>query len=229
MVRGHRRSHRHLSANRLVPVDPWQLRSRGIGKSVPRQVSGSQLGLRPFLRCHRCRDLRPSELSDLLDELPIVRSGRPPASDGGSRRIHADFSAICVVVYRQIVARAPRPRASLLAWTLLGVALLGAMSNLLSPSLRLLRNPKTARSNASPPISGNPPLLFIGLDGGTWRVLDRAMQDGSAPTLRNLVARGRTRNCARPVAPALVGSRMGGDCDGASARSDGRIRRYWPR
>jgi Type I phosphodiesterase / nucleotide pyrophosphatase len=100
-------------------------------------------------------------------------------------------SAICVVLYRQILARVPRPRSSLLAWTLIGVAFSGVMSNLLSASLAAVRESDGAleRLSSSHDV---PPLLFIGLDGGTWRVLDRAIEDGSAPTLRNLVARGRT-------------------------------------
>ena len=101
-------------------------------------------------------------------------------------------SGICAVLYRQITAMAPRPRASLLGWILVVVSLSGAFFNLWSASSASLPEPNHGALERLAPISADPPLLFIGLDGGTWRVLDRAIHDGSAPTLRNLVARGRT-------------------------------------
>jgi hypothetical protein len=101
-------------------------------------------------------------------------------------------SGICAALYRQITARAPRPRASVLAGILIVVAASGALFNLLSASSEGLPEPNHGALERLASGSGDPPLLFIGLDGGTWRLLDRAIQDGSAPTLRNLVARGRT-------------------------------------
>ena len=100
-------------------------------------------------------------------------------------------SAISAAVYRRITARASIPRTTVLAGALVAVAFSGALLNFPASSASA-REPDGDTLQRLPSVADDPPLLFIGLDGGTWRLLDRAIRDGSAPTLGRLVAQGRT-------------------------------------
>lgn len=96
---------------------------------------------------------------------------------------------VAVVVYR-LVVRSPRPLSpSLLGWSLVVAAAGGgAATAARSPALpEVPAADALVRTAAS---AGTAPLLFIGLDGATWRVLEPAMGSGAAPTLRRLVERG---------------------------------------
>lgn len=100
------------------------------------------------------------------------------------------FCGSCAVLYHWI-ARGFARRPSVLAWSLGGGALTGILFLvLLSPPA--LPPPDVGPLEPLGSSASDVPLLMIGLDGGTWRVLDRAIQDGSAPTLRDLVSRGTT-------------------------------------
>jgi predicted AlkP superfamily phosphohydrolase/phosphomutase len=89
-------------------------------------------------------------------------------------------------VYRRFVIPA-QPRGRVLVWTLCGATIAGIGA--LIPTLGASPAPVTVtleRTSAA----ADTPLLFIGLDGGTWRVLQPAMADGSAPTFKRLVDSG---------------------------------------
>ena len=100
-------------------------------------------------------------------------------------------SAIAAVLYRGIIARAVRPRATVLASALIAVAFAGALVNFPASSASA-QEPDAGGLQPLPNGADDAPLLFIGLDGGTWRLLDRAIHDGSAPTLGRLAAQGST-------------------------------------
>jgi len=100
------------------------------------------------------------------------------------------LTGVCVALYRWVTMRASRPPPAILAWTLAAIAASGAVSPVIgrpNPPRHPVGSLERLTSR-----SPDPPLLFIGVDGATWRVLDRAIQEGSAPTLRELVNRGTT-------------------------------------
>jgi hypothetical protein len=99
---------------------------------------------------------------------------------------------LCTAIYKRITSRTPQVNASVLASMLLLVAGSGMLFNLL-PALTASQDEadNTRLERLAPPPS-DPPLLFLGLDGATWRLLDRAIEDGNAPTLRDLASRGST-------------------------------------
>ena len=100
-------------------------------------------------------------------------------------------SAISAVMYRRITARASRPSATVRG----GGADRGRSlwcTDQYSPASSVSAREPDGALQRLPSVVDDRPLLFIGLDGGTWRFLDRAIQDGSAPTLKRLVAQGRT-------------------------------------
>ena len=110
----------------------------------------------------------------------------------------AAFIASCVVasvvlgiVYRKVTTRfrSLRPRA--LAWTLAGLAVTGAVALALR-SAALLPAPDIGALRARQPQRDDVPLLFVGIDGATWRLLQPAIEGGTAPTLRALADRGTT-------------------------------------
>jgi hypothetical protein len=99
---------------------------------------------------------------------------------------------MCAMIYRRIVSRQSRLRPAILMWILVVSALSGATFNLLPASSASAPESVNIALERLPGASEDVPLLFIGLDGGTWRLLDRALRDGHAPTLRDLVSRGST-------------------------------------
>ena len=99
------------------------------------------------------------------------------------------LTGVCVALYRWVTMRASRPPPAILAWTLAAIAASGAVSPVIgrpNPPRHPVGSLERLTSR-----SPDPPLLFIGVDGATWRVLDKAIQEGSAPTLRELVNRER--------------------------------------
>jgi hypothetical protein len=101
------------------------------------------------------------------------------------------LSTACVIAYRRIAARPSPPQTSVMVWVL-GGAVMAGISFTLVGRPGSLRPPDTAPLVRVESTGPDAPLLVIGLDGGTWRVLDRAMRDGAAPTLGDLVNRGTT-------------------------------------
>ena len=96
---------------------------------------------------------------------------------------------VAAAAYRRIRRAARRPAPSALAWCLSLAALAGAVAAAVqSPQLPEAPDPGVLGARAGG--IGEVPLLFIGLDGATWRVLEPAMANGSAPTLRRLVESG---------------------------------------
>ena len=97
---------------------------------------------------------------------------------------------VCVAVYRWISSREHRLRPAMMAWAVVGVVAAGAIALPLrvgesvppAPALTPLTPVADARTSA--------PLLFVGLDGATWRALQPAIDNGSAPTFRMLKERG---------------------------------------
>lgn len=95
-------------------------------------------------------------------------------------------SLVLVGVYRTAIVRSQPPVSWLLA--MLGA---GTVAGMIASSLAL--HPPAAGAVVTLRPSGavdNTPLLFVGLDGATWRVLEPAMRNGSAPNLARLVAGG---------------------------------------
>jgi predicted AlkP superfamily phosphohydrolase/phosphomutase len=95
-------------------------------------------------------------------------------------------SPLLVWLYRAVVTRS-RPTAAVLAWALSGAVLLGIVA--LEPFLKAPSPPAVVSLERSPG-AGEVPLLFIGLDGATWRVLQPAIERGTAPTFKRLVDTG---------------------------------------
>jgi hypothetical protein len=90
------------------------------------------------------------------------------------------------LLFSRVYARATRVRP---AWLALGLSVL-ALAGLLSLPFRTMAAPRPV-----PPVGqlvpsaghgAEPPLLFIGLDSGTWRVLEPLIASGAAPHLRAL-------------------------------------------
>jgi len=93
-------------------------------------------------------------------------------------------------LYRWIGRREKRPAPAILGCGLATVAVSGVL-------VLVLRTPPPLTDSAVPDSltrvssrAEDPPLLFIGLDGAAWRVLQSAIDDGSAPTLRGVMAQG---------------------------------------
>lgn len=99
-------------------------------------------------------------------------------------------AAVLAAVYRWVARRASLLEPVILGWTLAAVAVSGAVA-------LILRTPAASSSSVDvgplerlPSAAQDVPLLFIGLDGGTWRLLSPAIESGRAPTLKRLVERG---------------------------------------
>ena len=112
-------------------------------------------------------------------------------------RSHAlTLAAACAIaglaaaaLYRVVVRSRVRPAPSVLAWCVTLAAVAGGAA-VAARSPRLPAVPAVAALERASSTAGEAPLLFIGLDGATWRVLEPAMANGSAPTLRRLVESG---------------------------------------
>ena len=97
---------------------------------------------------------------------------------------------VALVVYRWTSGRENRVRPAVMAWALVGlmaagtVALPFRMAPPVAPAPVITSLTPLAEAGASAP------LLFIGLDGATWRALQPAIDRGSAPTFRALKERG---------------------------------------
>jgi Type I phosphodiesterase / nucleotide pyrophosphatase len=111
------------------------------------------------------------------------------------------FSVLCVfafsvlvLLYRTIATRGIQPPPAVLGCTLSALAVSGAVA-LVTPASAASQSavdvgPLQRLTSATEDV----PLLFIGLDGGSWRLLEPAMKMGHAPTLRRLADRGVTGN-----------------------------------
>jgi hypothetical protein len=86
---------------------------------------------------------------------------------------------------RVVIARELRP--ATLARPLCAAALIGAVALVPQAPPRLPAVPVTIDAH---PSANAPPLLFLGLDGATWRVLEPAIASGQAPTFRRIVETG---------------------------------------
>jgi hypothetical protein len=94
--------------------------------------------------------------------------------------------------YKWTSARPSRQyRSGHMAWALAAAALGGCLFSFVSAARPLAPVPDL-RFDRVDSAASDPPLLVIGLDGGTWSVLDRALNHGIAPTLRDLADNGTT-------------------------------------
>ena len=100
------------------------------------------------------------------------------------------ISACFARVYTRLTTRTTRPRPERLAFVLVFAGLTGAAV----VPLRILPAPPEVPAlgalNRLADRADDRPLLFIGLDSGTWRVLDPLIASGAAPHLRALAERG---------------------------------------
>ncbi len=111
------------------------------------------------------------------------------------------FIAVCVttlallcLLYRAITTRVHKQPPALLGCTLSALAVAGAAVLVQHSPTVPQRETDIGPLQADPSREGDVPLIFIGLDGGSWRVLKPAMENGYAPTLRRLAERGITGN-----------------------------------
>jgi hypothetical protein len=104
----------------------------------------------------------------------------------------AGVCAACAGAYRLIAARSDPKPTRVLVSVLGGVLVAGILVVVLSGQRASARPTGAGALEPDATTAPGVPLLVIGLDGGTWRVLDRAIQDGTAPTLADLVRRGTT-------------------------------------
>ena len=86
-----------------------------------------------------------------------------------------------------------------------------------TPRRRLARHSPSAsggagRARSPPGARDGRRVIFIGLDGADWSLLDAYAADGTMPTLARLVREGSQRGPRRP-APAAVASRVDDDAD----------------
>ena len=100
--------------------------------------------------------------------------------------------AVLVAFYRAITKRSAGPRPVILGRVLSAVAVSGALALVLPTSAASPLSTDAGSLERLPSATEDAPLLFIGLDGGSWRLLAPALENGSAPTLRRLVERGMT-------------------------------------
>lgn len=152
-------------------------------------------------------------LSAALTELAIFRSlvglnsYRPFLATVGTS--YALVCGLFLLFYREVVRRSPRPRPSLLALSGIVALLVGlALAPLWGePSFDPKANTRQLQPAGDPPRS-RPPLLFVGVDSGSWKILQPLIDGGKAPALRHLITsgiRGEVRAAwAQPVwsAPA---------------------------
>jgi Type I phosphodiesterase / nucleotide pyrophosphatase len=101
------------------------------------------------------------------------------------------MSGLLIAAYLLLLRRSRPPKPASLAWVLTFVATAGMLSLIPwsvsgeAPSTEV--GPLTRDTSSE---AGDVPLLFIGLDGATWRVLKPAIENGKAPTLRSLLENG---------------------------------------
>jgi hypothetical protein len=93
-------------------------------------------------------------------------------------------------LYRRITGRASRLRPAAMAWVVAGLVGAGSIALPLRISSPLPPAPEFGSLLPLPGAKAKAPLLFIGLDGATWRALEPVIARGSAPTLRALKAQG---------------------------------------
>ena len=94
-------------------------------------------------------------------------------------------------IYKWITGRPTLASTRAFAFGLVGVAVVGAAVASTAGSDGSSSQP----AETLKPIAGQndaPPLLFLGIDGASWRVLMPEMENGSAPTLRRLVDAGNS-------------------------------------
>ena len=100
---------------------------------------------------------------------------------------------ILTVLYRTVSRRQDPPALTMLSATLFALAVAGVFGLVLAAPTS--SPPSAADVGPLQPLSprtDDVPLLFVGVDGGSWRVLVPAMENGHAPTFRRLVERGVT-------------------------------------
>ena len=102
------------------------------------------------------------------------------------------FCGASALAYRWIAAQRPARGPRVLALSLAGATAVGIMVVVVSSWGRSARPPDVGPLKAVGTKPTDVPLLVIGLDGGTWRLLDQAIRSGAAPTLKELVDRGTT-------------------------------------
>lgn len=93
-------------------------------------------------------------------------------------------------MYHVALRQRPRPSIAILRWVLMSAAVAGLVALVVrTPPRDLL----ASREGSLIPVRSqgrDVPLLFVGIDGATWRLLQPAIETGAAPTLRSLVDAG---------------------------------------
>ncbi len=99
-------------------------------------------------------------------------------------------SLTLVAVYRRIIRR---PHSVSTVFLALGLACTAIVGAVVAVGRGTTDPPAITAAEKLKPLPGRsaaPPLLFIGLDGASWRVLQSEVDNGSAPTLRRLMGGG---------------------------------------
>ena len=109
------------------------------------------------------------------------------------------FAAMCGVatgglaaLYR--LAADTRRSTAFLVCTLVALSVSGALALARQAPATTQPAVEVGPLQADSAMTNDVPLVFIGLDGGAWRVLKPAMENGHAPTLRRLAQKGITGN-----------------------------------
>jgi Type I phosphodiesterase / nucleotide pyrophosphatase len=132
-------------------------------------------------------------LTAALTELAIFRSlvglrdYRPFLAPVGGA-----YAAVCglfLVLYREIVRRNPRPRLTPIALSGIAALLVGlALAPIWGePSLDPRANARQLEAMGARPAA---PLLFVGVDSGSWKILRPLIDGGKAPTIARLIESG---------------------------------------
>lgn len=133
-------------------------------------------------------------LQDYAIETVTYRSSRVPAlylDEVKALALLAVVTAACAIGAYWIVTRAAkRLRPRLLVVALLAVGVTGAAAAVTRSAVERLPNANVGSLVRRDDSSTSVPLLFVGIDGATWRVLEPVMQSGGAPTLRAIRDRG---------------------------------------
>ena len=99
-------------------------------------------------------------------------------------------AALLAMLYRQLTRAGRRPAPLVLACCLCLVATTGGVALVARESRGRVAVPGVGPLQRAAASREDVPLLFVGLDGATWRVLQPAIANGSAPTLKSLVTDG---------------------------------------
>jgi hypothetical protein len=134
-------------------------------------------------------------LQDYTIEMATYRSLRVPAAlypdEVKALALLAIAVAACAIgAYSMVTRSENRLRPTLLVFALLAAGATGAGAAVSRTAVERVPNAPTGTLLRHDGARAEIPLLFVGIDGATWRVLEPLMQSGAAPTLRSIRDRG---------------------------------------